>query len=415
MASLSSGIRRSQVWRSQGMLILYAMLLGVVAGLIFGERARIVEPIGEIFIRLLVAAAVPLVVANLLSGLTALDDVKGIGRIGGRFCVFFMLTTVLAIGLGIAVTTILAPGIGMSVPGASMSVATGQPPGVGDFLFNLFPDNVFAALAEGRVIQLIVFALMLGVAAMLAPPNIRLAFHKGASVLDIVLRELVTLIMRFAPIGIGALSAAAAGQFGPDMFGPLSLLVAGIWTAQAIFAATILLLLALIMRGSPLPFLRATGPVYATAAATCSSMASLAVALRIAEERMNWPRHIYSLTIPLGSQLSKEGTAVMAAAVLIFTAQVAGISFSWADYGTILLMTLLLSGASGGIPGGGLVKVLILVEAFNMPLEIAAIVGGIYRIVDITNTSVNMLGDMVGTQIVATLEGDDGERAQIQP
>src|SRR3546814_9937234 len=113
---------------------------------------------------------------------------------------------------------------------------------------------------------------------------------------------------------------------------------------------SILLLLALILRQSPLPFLRATGPIYATAAATCSSLASLAVALRIAQERLKLPRHIYSLTIPLGSQLSKEGTAIMLAAVLIFTAQASGVSFSWPDYGTILLATLLLSGASSGIP-----------------------------------------------------------------
>src|SRR3546814_16079092 len=109
---------------------------------------------------------------------------------------------------------------------------------MGDFLFNLVPDNVFAALAEGRVIQLIVFALLLGVAAVFAPTDIRLAFHRGASVIDVVLRELVTLLMKLAPIGIGALSAGAAAQFGSEMFGPLSLLVVGIWIAQLIFAAS---------------------------------------------------------------------------------------------------------------------------------------------------------------------------------
>src|SRR3546814_171986 len=216
------------------------------------------------FIRLLVSAAVPLVAANLLAGLTGLDDLDGLGRVGGRFLAYFMLTTSLAICLGVAVTTVLSPGTGIALPVASGSLEAGKAPGMGDFLFNLVPDNVFAALAEGRVIQLIVFALLLGVAAVFAPTDIRLAFHRGASVIDVVLRELVTLIMKLAPIGIGALSAGAAAQFGSEMFGPLSLLVVGIWIAQLIFAASILLLLALILRQSPLPFLRATGPIYAT-------------------------------------------------------------------------------------------------------------------------------------------------------
>lgn len=412
MATYATGTvtRRSrlgQVWRSPGIMIMLSMIMGIIAGLLFGEQARAVEPVGELFIRLLVAAAVPLVAANLLAGLTGLDDLGSIGRVGGRFCAFFVLTTSLAICLSLAVTAVISSGAGIVLPDVSGPTTAGQTPSLGDFLFNLFPDNVFAALAEGQVIQLVVFSLLLGIAAMLAPTDVRLAFHRGASVLDVVLRELVALIVKFAPIGIGALAAGTAAQFGMEMFAPLSLFIVGIWVAQLIFAGSILLLLALILRQSPWPFLRATGPIYATAAATCSSMASLAVALRIAEERLKLPKNVYALTIPLGTQLSKEGTAIMLAAVLLFTAQATGVKFTWLDYGAILLVTLLLSGASGGIPGGGLVKALILVQAFGLPLEIAAVVGGVYRVIDIGNTTVNMLGDMVGTQLVAALEGDE--------
>lgn len=408
MTTISSGIARRvsylRVWRSPGVLIMLAMFMGIFAGLWFGEQARVVAPLGDLFIRLLVAVAVPLVAVNMLAGLTSLDDLESMRRVGGRFCAFFVLTTSLAVCLGLAVTAVISPGTGVALPRTSSPTTAGQAPSLGDFLFNLFPGNVFAALAEGQAIQLLVFSLLLGIAAMLAPADIRLAFHRGASVLDIVLRELVALMMKFAPIGIGALAAGAAAQFGMEVFAPLSLFIVGIWIAQLIFAASILLLLALVLRQSPWPFLRATGLIYATAAATCSSMASLAVALRVAQERLKLPQSVYALTIPLGTQLSKEGTAIMLAAVLVFTAQAIGAQFTWSDYGRIVLVILLLAGASEGIPGGGLVKALILVEAFGLPLEIAAVAGGVYRVIDIGNTTVNMLGDMVGTQLVAALE-----------
>lgn len=398
--------RRWFDWRAPGTLILLAMIAGIAFGIAFGDAARAIQPVGQLFVRLLVSAAVPLVLANLLAGLTGLDDLGGLGRVGGRLLAYFVVTALLAMLLGLGITALLAPGAGIALPSAAMPGEVGKAPGLGDFLFGLVPENVFAALAEGQVIQLIVFALLIGAAAMMAPTDVRLAFHRGASVLDVVLRQLVALIMRFAPIGIAALSASAAAQFGAEMLGPLSLFVLGVWIAQAIFVVSILLLLALIVRQSPLTFLRATGPVYATAAATCSSLASLAVALRVCEERLRLPKQVYSLTLPIGSQLSKEGTAITLAAALLFTAQAAGVEFSWTDYGTILLVTILLSSASGGVPGGGLVKVLILVQAFHLPIEIAAVIGGVYRLIDISNTSVNMLADMVGTQIVASLESE---------
>jgi len=145
------------------------------------------------------------------------------------------------------------------------------------------------------------------------------------------------------------------------------------------------------------------GPLWATTIATTSSLASLSVALEMAE-KIKLPRPVYSFTLPLGAQINKDGTSIMLSAILIFTAQAAGVEFSVAQMITILLVGLLLSEGSGGIPGGGLVIALIFVQAFNLPLEVAAIVGGIYRLVDMGNTTINVMGDMVGTTIVAHSE-----------
>ena len=171
-----------------------------------------------------------------------------------------------------------------------------------------------------------------------------------------------------------------------------------------------MLLLTFVGRMSPLTFLKQTGPLYATTAATCSSLASLAVALDVAEKRLKLPEAIYSFTLPLGAQLNKDGTSVMLSAILLFTAQAAAVEFSVASSITILLIGLILSEGSSGIPGGGFVAALIFVQAFQLPLEIAAIVGGIYRLIDMGSTTINCMGDMVGTVLVAKSEGVWGAR-----
>jgi Na+/H+-dicarboxylate symporter len=214
----------------------------------------------------------------------------------------------------------------------------------------------------------------------------------------------VELVLKLSPLGIGALAAATAGQYGRALLGPMGIFVAGVWGAQAVQVVFYLVLLYLFTRERPLSFLRKSAPLYATTAATCSSLASLVVSLEVAEHRLGLPKSITSFTLPLGAQINKDGTAIMLAAVLLFTAQAAGVHFDLLSQATIVLVGLVLSLGSGGIPAGGLVTALIFVEAFRLPVEIAAIVGGIYRLIDMGSTTVNCMGDLVGTAIVASRE-----------
>ena len=167
------------------------------------------------------------------------------------------------------------------------------------------------------------------------------------------------------------------------------------------------MLLRLLTDRRPANFLKDTVPLWATTAATTSSLASLTVALETAG-RIRLPQALYSFTLPLGAQLNKDGTSVMLGAVLMFTAQAAGVEFAPASFLSIILIGLLLSEGSGGIPGGGFVIALIYVQAFNLPIEVAAIVGGIYRLVDMGNTTINVMGDLVGTALVAHSESKRG-------
>ncbi len=197
--------------------------------------------------------------------------------------------------------------------------------------------------------------------------------------------------------------AVAVGRYGSGLFGPMATFVVGVWGAQLVMVMGYMVLLRFLSDWRPLTFMRRTGSIWATTIATTSSLASLSVALEVAEE-MKLPRPVYSFTLPLGAQINKDGTAIMLAAVLLLTAQAAGVTLSGSEILSLILMVFLFAAGSGGIPGGGLVVALILVESFGLPLGLAAILGGIYRLVDMGNTTVNIMGDMVGTAIVSRSE-----------
>ncbi len=385
-----------------GTRILIGMLVGVAVGAVMGERVAVLLPVGDLFINLLILAAVPLVFFNLLAGLTALADVRTLGRLAGKTVGYYLTTDVIALSLGIGAAALLQPGAGMQLT-EQVAGPVGEVPGVAEILLGMIPTNVFRAFSDGNVVQLVVLALLLGVATMALRGGARERLATAYEDLANLFRRLVHMIIWTAPVGIGALIAVTVGRYGAELLGPMARFLGGLWAAQLVIFAGYMVLLRFFSHFRPGRFLRDTGSLWATTAATTSSLASLSVGMETAR-RLGLPRSVYSFTLPLGAQLNKDGTSAMLGAVLIFTAQAAGVTFTPADFVTILLLGLLLSEASGGIPGGGFVIALIYVQAFNLPIEVAAIVGGIYRLVDIGNTTVNIMGDMVGTSLVARSE-----------
>lgn len=389
-----------------GTRILLGMVAGALLGAVFGERVVVVEPVGSLFIRLLILAAIPLVFFNLLAGLTALTDVRTFGRLAGKIMSYYVTTDVAALCLGLGAMAILRPGEGMQLT-EEVDGAVGSVPSVTEVLLGLFPTNVVEAFAQGNVVQIVVVAVLLGVATLLlgGASRDRLATLYGD--LAALLRRLVDIILWTAPLGIGALMAVTVGRYGAALIGPMTRFLVGVYLAQAVVVVAYMIALRVFTDRRPGRFLADTGSLWATTAATTSSLASLSVALEMAE-RIGLPRKIYSFTLPLGAQLNKDGTSVMLGAVFLFTAQAAGVTFTPAAFVSIVLVGLLLSEGSGGIPGGGFVIALIFVQAFNLPVEVAAIVGGIYRLVDMGNTTVNVMGDMVGTSLVVASEDRRG-------
>lgn len=315
---------------------------------------------------------------------------------------YYVITDLVAISLGIGAMAILRPGVGMQLS-EQVEGPVGAVPSVAEVLLGMVPTNVFQAFAEGNVVQLVVISVLLGVATILIGGTAGQRLANAYEDLARLFRKLVDLILLVSPVGIGALMAVTVGRYGTQLIGPMTRFLLGVWTAQFVVFLGYMMFLRFFTTRSPGRFLRDTGPLWATTAATTSSLASLSVGLEVAE-KISLPRAVYSFTLPLGAQLNKDGTSVMLGAVLLFTAQAAGVEFAPAAFLTILLVGLLLSEASGGIPGGGFVIALIYVQAFNLPIEVAAIVGGIYRLVDMGNTTVNIMGDMIGTSIVAESE-----------
>ena len=385
-----------------GTQILIGMVVGAALGAFLGEQVEVIQPIGDLFIRVLVLAAVPLVFFNLLAGLTALSDVRIFGRLAGKIMSYYVITDLVAISLGIGAMAILRPGVGMQLS-EQVEGPVGAIPSVTEVLLGMVPTNVFQAFSEGNVVQLVVISVLLGVATILIGGTAGQRLANAYQDLARLFRKLVDLILLIAPVGIGALMAVTVGRYGTQLIGPMTKFLLGVWTAQFVVFLGYMMLLRFFTSRSPCRFLRDTGPLWATTAATTSSLASLSVGLEVAE-KISLPRAVYSFTLPLGAQLNKDGTSVMLGAVLLFTAQAAGVEFAPAAFLTILLVGLLLSEGSGGIPGGGFVIALIYVQAFNLPIEVAAIVGGIYRLVDMGNTTVNIMGDLIGTSIVAESE-----------
>ncbi len=399
---------------SLGVRILLWMVIGGILGGVFGERAMVVAPLGQLFIKLLMMTAVPLVFFNLIAGLTSLTDVRALGRLGFKISIYYVFTTITALTLGLVTMHTLQPGKGLVTQGETVEQTFGEVPAVQDVILDLVPQHAFAAFAQGNVAQVVVFAVLLGIAALMMSGADQEKLRNAFELLAKLMRKLVELILRVSPIAFGALAASMVGEYGSRILGPLGVFLAGVWGAQAVMVIIYLTALYVMTKRSPWEFLKKTAPLYATTAATCSSLASLVVSLEVAEKRMKLPRSVYSFTLPLGAQMNKDGTSIMLAGVLLMAAQSAGVEFTLASQITIILIGLLLSNGSGGIPGGGLVIAMIFVQAFSLPMEIAAMVGGIYRLVDMGSTTINCMGDMVGTTIVADSEAKRAEALKAQ-
>ncbi|MDZ5077667.1 dicarboxylate/amino acid:cation symporter [Nesterenkonia sp. HG001] len=384
-----------------------ALVLGVVAGLVVGPPIAVVQPLGDIFLRLLTMLVMPLILLTLIAGVASVSP-KTLGRIGGKAFVYYLVTTAFAMTIGIGVALLVSPGAGLSLPGDAEVDEETAPP-LAEVLTGIVPDNIFSALAEGEVLAVMFFALAVGVALAFMQDSTDdhlagLAMHLRRFVDGGV--ELVFLVIRgvlqYSPIGVFALIAVVVGETGADALLPLASLT-GVVYGSIILQIAVYALILLLFRAPVGRFFREAKEPMLTGFVTRSSSGTLPVSIRAAE-RLGVRKGVYSFTLPLGATINMDGTAIYVGAATVFIANVTGTQLTLTQLATVAAVGVLASIGTAGVPGAGLIMLTMAVTAAGLPMAPVALVAGIDAILDMGRTLCNVAGDLTGTRIIAKSE-----------
>jgi len=387
--------------------ILIAIVLGVVVGILLGEKTAHIKIVGDMFIRLLKAIIIPLILASMVAGIVSLGDVRKLGRIGLRTFIYYTATTTLAVGVGLILVNLMKPGVGVDIGiEAAADLSGGEVPSVVSIIRDIIPANIFDAMAKDKVLSVIFFSLLLGVAISSVGEKGRplVTFFEA---FNMVMMKITDWIMRLAPFGVFALMAYTIGSMGLSVIKPLIVYMATVVLGLTIHACvTLPVLLKTFGKYSPLKFFRDVFSAVATAFSTASSAATLPITMDCLQENTGVSNKVTSFVLPLGATVNMDGTALYEAVAAMFIAQAYGIDLSIGQQLIIMLTATLASIGAAAIPGAGLVTMVIVLRAVNLPLEGIGMILAVDRILDMLRTAVNVWGDACGAAVVARLEGE---------
>ena len=396
--------------------IFIAMILGAIAGLALNFAGNpewseiwlidgVFKVVGQIFISLLKMLVVPLVFVSLVCGSSSLSDPKMLGRVGGKTIGLYLVTTAIAVCLALGAAIIFEPGIGAQ-PIAKVETQIAEATPFTQVLIDMVPTNPVAAMADGQMLPIIFFAVLLGISITLSKEiGVRVAswFHD----MNAIIMKLVTLVMRFAPYGVFSLIAILAATSSADSFVALGKYVGLVFAVLFIHALLVYpLLFSTLARLSPLKFLFKLRAAMLFAFSTASSNATIPVTLETVEKRIGVSNKIASFTVPLGATINMDGTAIMQGIATGFIAQYYGIDLSMSQYLMVVVMVILASIGTAGVPSVGLVILAGVLSQVGLPAEGIALILGVDRLLDMTRTVVNITGDSTVTTIVAKSEGE---------
>lgn len=399
--------------------ILIALLLGIIAGIIvyslpggtFKDDILIngvFQLTGQIFLRSIMMVVVPLVFISLVSGAASMGDIKKLGRVGGKTVGFYLATTAIAIIISLVIGFLIKPGIGLNMGAieAIETTASDKVPLV-QILYEIIPRNPIQAMADGNMLQIIVFAILTGM-------GISLLGERGLSLLKLfddlneLVMKLVSIIMLFAPIGVFGLIGKTFATVGYAALVPLSKYIIAVYIGLIIHATIVYgSMFKIFTKGlSITTFYKKFLPAMSVAFSTASSGATLPVSLDITQNELGVSKDIAAFTIPLGSTINMDGTAIMQGVATFFVAQVYGIPVTFAMLLTVVLTATLASIGTAGVPGAGALMLAMVLQSVGLPLEGIGLIMGVDRLVDMARTAINVTGDAVCTTIIAQSEGE---------
>ncbi|GIU14400.1 dicarboxylate:amino acid:cation symporter DAACS family protein [Shewanella sp. c952] len=386
--------------------IMIGMLLGILTGIGFGEQATVLKPIGTLFVNTIKMLIVPLVFCSLIVGVTSMQDTAKMGRIGFKSFAFYLGTTSIAITVGLAVGHFLQPGKGLDMVAEPAEQVVKAAPSVMETLINIVPTNPIAALASGQILQVIVFAVALGVALVLIGDHGKPAIKVFESLAE-AMYKLTDMVMKLAPYGVFGLMAWVAGEYGIGMLMPLIKVIVAVYIGCFLHIVGFYsIVLTVFAKLNPIQFFKGISNAIAVAFTTSSSAGTLPASMKCANEYLGVNKKISSFVLPLGTTINMDGTALYQGVTALFVAQAFGIDLSWVDYITIILTATLASIGTAGVPGAGLVMLTLVLTTVGLPLEGVALIAGIDRVLDMARTVVNVSGDLVATTVIAKSEGE---------
>ncbi len=399
------------------------IILSMIAGLVVGILLNLIMPyialagdllqyylvdglfdtIGQIFVKSLKLLVVPLVFVSLVCGSGALSEQSRIGPMAAKTISLYMVTTAIAISLALLAANIISPGVGMDIMASSDYVVRQSPP-FKQVILNIFPSNPVDAMARGEVLQIIVFALLFGIALSRAGEAGARVYSWFVDINQVVMK-LIMMLMNLAPYGIFVLLAGLFANLGVESISKLLSYFITVLLVLFVHGLVVYpLLLKLVGSLQPTIFLAKIKPLLIFAFSTASSNASIPVTLRTAKQSLGVHNRIAAFTVPLGATINMDGTAIMQGVATVFIAQAYNIDIGLVGYLMVILTATMASIGTAGVPGVGLITLALVLEQAGLPVEGIALIIGVDRLLDMTRTAVNVTGDSMITVVVAKSE-----------
>ena len=363
--------------------------------------------IGQGFISLMKMLVVPLVFCSIVCGAASIGDTKTLGKVGVRTIIFYICTTMLAVAVALSVASLINPGLGLDMSAVENvkttidSSATNTDLSLVDTILNIIPTNPIASLANGEMLQIIVFALIVGIILAKLKDKAQLVsnfFQQGND----IMMEMTMMIMKIAPIGVFCLVGRTFSELGFSAMVPMFKYMITVVLALAIQCYGVYMIMLRVFAGlNPFKFAKKFFPVQAFAFSTATSNATIPLNIDTLEEKVGVSRKISGFTIPLGATINMDGTSIMQGVAVVFVAQAFGIHLDPADYLTVIATATLASIGTAGVPSVGLVTLAMVFDSVGLPVSGIGLIMGIDRILDMLRTAVNITGDAVCTTIVA--------------